>query len=85
MIELSVSTPARETLVDITERVRELETLGVEFTRTTRGLALGREGDGLLRGEVAHVDRFGNLITSLRRAAAAPTSARTRSPSCCGT
>jgi L-aspartate oxidase len=47
----------RRVVTEAPERVRELEALGVEFSRTKRGLALGREG-GHSGRRIVHVKDF---------------------------
>jgi L-aspartate oxidase len=47
----------RRTVVEAPERVRELEAMGVDFTRSRRGLELGREG-GHSRRRIVHAKDF---------------------------
>jgi L-aspartate oxidase len=47
----------RQVVDEAPERVRELEALGVDFTRSRRGLALGREG-GHSRRRIVHAKDF---------------------------
>ena len=59
-----LSDPAvvRDVVRDAPERVRELEALGVDFSRTARGYALGREGGHSFRRIVHASDFTGQAI-----------------------
>ena len=54
---LSVPEVVRQVVTEAPERVGELEALGVRFTRTRRGLALGREGGHSAR-RIVHAKDF---------------------------
>ncbi len=71
---LSVPAVVRRVVGEAPERVSELEALGVRFTRTRRGLALGREGGHSARRIVHAKDFTGMAIEGvlLERARAHP-------------
>ena len=54
---LSIPSVVLRVVTEAPERVRELESLGVRFTRTRRGLALGREGGHSAR-RIVHAKDF---------------------------
>ncbi len=56
-VGLSDPEVVRQVVEEAPERVLELEAMGVEFTRTRRGLALGREG-GHSRRRIVHAKDF---------------------------